>query len=308
MNIKYLKSISVACFAVAMTMAGCTGSSSNDGDKDTTVTEEDKPVKFESQFSLKSYTYEDSCDYASVKYIIQVPINNSDIATKIREAIYDETVSYTSRICNKRINKYNSNNLVDIAQYCGSQALDYISAETETDYLTRLAEERENGADVPEDDSFVDLLPSTSELEINLIYETKKIAVFESNEYSYRGGAHGAYMTSSITFDLNKGTIVRNFLKDDAEKDIQQLLFDGVSSYFQKYEDEFKNADLMDYLLIDTSTIPLPQNSLTPEANGLRFRYSCYEIASYAAGEINFLIPYSKIKPYMTKEAKKLIE
>ncbi len=297
--------IHVIGLAIAASISGCTGSSSNDGNKDSTVVEEVVQTEFESQFTLKNYVYKDSCEWASVNYDIQVPTNSSLVATKVREAIYDDVVAYASSICEKRVGKYKGSNLVDIAQYCGSQVLDCISSMCETDYLTRVAEERENEGD---EDVMVDILPSCAEFRIKQVYETDKIAVFERNVYQYSGGAHGSYMVSSLTFDLSDGKLVEKFLRDGVAGDMQQLLWDGVSSYFQEYEKDFKKAELMDYLLIDTSTIPLPQNAPTPEAEGLRFSYACYEIASYAVGEINFVIPYSKIKPYMTKEARKLIE
>lgn len=299
-----IKIIHVIGLAIAASISGCTGSTSNEGDKDSTVVEEVVQTEFESQFTLQNYVYKDSCEWASVNYEIQVPTNSSPVATKVREAIYDDVVAYASKICEKRVDKYKGSNLVDIAQYCGSQVLDCISSMCETDYLTRVAEERENEGD---EEVMVDILQSCAELSIKLVYETDKIAVFERCVYQYSGGAHGSYMVSSLTFDLSDGKLVDKFLKDDVEGDMQQLLWDGVSSYLKENDSDFKQSDIMDYLILDTQTIPLPQNAPTPEAGGLRFRYACYEIACYAVGEINFVIPYSKIKPYMTKKAEQLL-
>jgi len=56
----------------------------------------------------------------------------------------------------------------------------------------------------------------------------------------------------------------------------------------------------------DDVPVPLPGcTSLTEE--GVLFTYVPYEIASYAAGTITFIIPYKSISPYLTEEVRRLV-
>ena len=57
----------------------------------------------------------------------------------------------------------------------------------------------------------------------------------------------------------------------------------------------------------DVNNIPLPSAPPTFTRQGLSFVYQQYEIAPYAAGMINFNIPYKKILPFLTDDAAQLI-
>ena len=61
-------------------------------------------------------------------------------------------------------------------------------------------------------------------------------------------------------------------------------------------------------LQIEGEIIPLPANQpyLTPK--GVAIEYKQYEIACYAAGMPSFVIPYDKARPFMTPEAKALLD
>ena len=58
----------------------------------------------------------------------------------------------------------------------------------------------------------------------------------------------------------------------------------------------------------DVNRIPLPSAAPSFTKKGLAFIYQQYEIAPYAAGMINFDLPYDKVRPYLTKEAAELIK
>ncbi|MBO6068986.1 MAG: DUF3298 domain-containing protein, partial [Bacteroidales bacterium] len=62
-----------------------------------------------------------------------------------------------------------------------------------------------------------------------------------------------------------------------------------------------------EYLFLDGDTIPFPVWTPSPTEDGLCFTYQQYEIAAYAMGMPSFVIPYDKVKPYLTPEALDLL-
>ena len=78
---------------------------------------------------------------------------------------------------------------------------------------------------------------------------------------------------------------------------------EGLKSYFNVDTDEELNT----CGLIDLTVVPLPACSPLFTEKGALFIYQQYEIACYAAGAPEFVIPYEKLIPYLGITAKKLI-
>jgi hypothetical protein len=116
---------------------------------------------------------------------------------------------------------------------------------------------------------------------------------FYYDEYTYTGGAHGNTTRRSNTFNLDTGRNVPlsayfddkinyvgqilNIIIEQAENNIkqnQQIYFDDYKTLIKKY---------------------FNQNSyyLTPQ--GIVIYYGQYEIAPYATGIVEFVIPYDKV-------------
>lgn len=125
------------------------------------------------------------------------------------------------------------------------------------------------------------------------------------------GGAHGMPTLSGTTFRKDDGRrfgweMLRNTWKDE----FHLLLKESVKSYFEAQEKEKLNDEqLKDWLIgvDDVNYFPLPQATPYLDKEGVAFVYQPYEIAPYAAGIIEFTIPFDKMKPYLTATAKKLI-
>ena len=58
----------------------------------------------------------------------------------------------------------------------------------------------------------------------------------------------------------------------------------------------------------DSDDIPRPEQAPVLTANGVEFIYQPYEIASFAAGILTFVVSYEHIKPFMKTSLRKLIE
>ena len=166
----------------------------------------------------------------------------------------------------------------------------------------------------------------TSTTEVVQLVETPKFVTFYGEHSSYTGGAHGMAGHIGRTFRKSDGRAIGyetdydekfnivhkgdNLLKDTKSPALYALIKAGVMEYFkacgQAMADE---AELADFLQVDdVNRIPLPANAPYLTKTGVVFCYTQYEIAPYAAGMITFEIPFAKISPFLTDEAKALIK
>ena len=139
--------------------------------------------------------------------------------------------------------------------------------------------------------------------------DTLGYVVFQNLDYIYTGGAHGGMIGhGDMTFDRKTGERIK-FLDDDVTGAMQPLLVKGLISYFSEYGEQMTEESLMEHLMLweEITQIPLPTWDPHPSADGLVFTYQQYEIASYADGMPNFTIPYEDVAPYLTPQAKKVL-
>ena len=61
------------------------------------------------------------------------------------------------------------------------------------------------------------------------------------------------------------------------------------------------------FAFMENGIVPLPSWTPYPGEDGLVFVYQQYEIASYAAGMPSFVIPYDRIQPFLTEEARRIL-
>ena len=138
-------------------------------------------------------------------------------------------------------------------------------------------------------------------------YETESYITYTTEDYEYLGGAHGSTTLSGTTFRKTDGRRLGYEMLRNTESDaFHALLRDGVKEYFGK---QGMNGDLKDVLMgvdnVDYMPLPVTVPCLTDK--GMMFVYQQYEIAPYAAGMPSFVIPFEKIKPYLTATVLKMI-
>ena len=138
--------------------------------------------------------------------------------------------------------------------------------------------------------------------------DTLGYVVFQNIDYIYTGGAHGGLIGhGDMTFDRKTGERIK-ILDDDITDAMQPLLVKGLLSYFGGYGEQMTEESLMEHLMLwETTQIPLPGWDPSPSADGLVFTYQQYEIASYADGMPSITVPYEDIAPYMTPQAKRVL-
>ena len=128
-----------------------------------------------------------------------------------------------------------------------------------------------------------------------------------ANSYIYTGGAHGGAATIGCTFATATGEELDfdNMFDAEAAEAVTELVKKGLMEQYFKVETEedFKNS-----LLFGDEPLPLPANAPFFMEEGVCFLYQQYEIACYAAGMPQCVIPYKDLRPYFTKAALAVLE
>ncbi|KAA6438619.1 DUF3298 and DUF4163 domain-containing protein [Dyadobacter flavalbus] len=135
------------------------------------------------------------------------------------------------------------------------------------------------------------------ELKGDTVMTTPKVLQYRLDHYAFTGGAHPNSFRSFHIFDRTTGE----------ETDIKKCITDSVSflklveKHFRKTENLAPDMDLekAGYFLSDHKFFIPASYALTRE--GILFYYNPYEIAPYARGAIQFVIPYSELENVMDK-------
>lgn len=141
------------------------------------------------------------------------------------------------------------------------------------------------------------------------VYETNRLVTFGDTAYIYSGGAHGSETIAGVTFRKDDG---RKFgwdmLKNTSEQEFRDLLREGVKKYFKVVTDQELKNNLMLENEFAFTYFPLPQTPPFIEKDGMHFIYQQYEIACYAAGHPEAVIPLSRLNRYLTVTVSELLK
>ena len=147
--------------------------------------------------------------------------------------------------------------------------------------------------------------------DITLLAQTDRYITYHYHTFMYGGGAHGYTTEVGFTFRKSDGRQIP-LIADTESPKLASLIKEGVRSFFsggaeKPYTDEELLKDLFAEDVDDLDKIPLPANPPYLTETGLVMLYTQYEIAPYSSGIITFEIPFDKIRPFLTPEAKALI-
>ncbi|WP_222982151.1 DUF3298 and DUF4163 domain-containing protein [Flagellimonas meishanensis] len=130
-----------------------------------------------------------------------------------------------------------------------------------------------------------------------VLFEDKDLLTLAIDSYTFTGGAHGYGGTTLLNFDKRKGTELENW-----------ELFGDLEGFLQHAEIKFRIQEGIPQdvdinatgFMFDGDTFHLPDNvGYAPE--GLRMIYNQYEVASYAEGPIELLLPYTEVNQYLKR-------
>ncbi|PST82114.1 hypothetical protein C7T94_15015 [Pedobacter yulinensis] len=124
-------------------------------------------------------------------------------------------------------------------------------------------------------------------------YNENNFLVFEALNYAYTGGAHGNHGITFSCFDLvsKKKLQLKDIVRMDSVS-LQQV----VEKRFRQQYGLAPDASLKSILFDDF----LPaNNNVYFNSKGIGFLYNPYEVAAYAAGELEVFVPYSDLRTFL---------
>ena len=133
-----------------------------------------------------------------------------------------------------------------------------------------------------------------SETQTRVLYNDSHILCMGFYEYYFSGGAHGNYQTKTVSFDLINNRILK--LEDIFVGEYERPLMDIMEKMARERAELEPDESLEAYYF--TPDIPVTENFyLCPK--GIVFSYPPYEIAPYAAGQIEFYVPFEMVRKWL---------
>ena len=312
-----MKHLLVASLAALILMCAC--SQKKSGDNTLADVADSTAV---AALAIEHFDFVDSSQYANVIIEIELPKAENDAAAIMRSYLLDlvgERLSYVTSYESERSYPLYSGKSND-----DRERLEYYFKETMLLMDTSSAKDVNERIRYIEEDSTLsavnkalakEYIPRWGyEYKLVKVADTLAYAVFLSQDYIYMGGAHGGVSGDGfITFDKHNGHAISQFVDTTRVADMQPLLVEGLKKYYADADQpKMSTHELFERLQLPfdgpKNRIPLPVGLPCPTSEGLSFTYGQYEIASYADGMPSFVIPYEKIKPFLTEEAAQLLQ
>jgi hypothetical protein len=135
------------------------------------------------------------------------------------------------------------------------------------------------------------MLNHAQSTDVDIVSNANNLLTLGFRDYAYTGGAHGNYGTRLTTYDLKNKKVMRldDVLKPNYQKVLNTALNRSARRLFKLKPNESLAGNLFD------AEIQANDNfAISPK--GILFNYTPYEIAAYAAGEIQLFVPFDEIK------------
>ena len=266
----------------------------------------------------ETLNYEDSKAHADLSIKVELPVYGQGAAAdRIRASLVEVMDGQLSHIGSYEEERLfpafegDFSKTESLVMYYRDKALEAIGQLSQEDYDERVnsIEENDGLTDGQRKEILADMPGWEYDFSLLKDRETDKYVVFLSQDYVYLGGAHGGVVgRGGLTFDKKEGALVEKMVDSASLDAVQPLLRKGLSRYFSDNEMEVAPEELDNILFLETGVIPFPAWTPYPSEEGLVFTYQQYEIAAYAAGMPEFTVPYADILPYLTPEAKALLD
>ncbi len=125
-----------------------------------------------------------------------------------------------------------------------------------------------------------------------VVFQSINVITISIDSYTFTGGAHGNSVITLLNFDPETGNLYTQNEVFKKNNDFTEL----VEHYF-KTETATKTNDNSESYFFGED-FKLPENIGFKE-DGVIFLYNTYELASYAEGITEFIIPYSEISKFL---------
>lgn len=134
-----------------------------------------------------------------------------------------------------------------------------------------------------------------AKIDAKVTYQSENIINVSVDNYMFTGGAHGYQGIRSLLFDAKTGKEIKraDFINDEAA--FKAFAEKKFRAKFQVAEGKPINST---GLMFEGEKFALPQNIFFTD-KGLMLYYNTYEIASYADGARELLLPYGEIENFL---------
>lgn len=150
-----------------------------------------------------------------------------------------------------------------------------------------------------EDDSFLEY---TEDITYEAARSDTNVISFKTTYSSYTGGAHGSYGSEGINYSAVTGEVISfSDLTDDVEKfHADTLAYNQMLAATDAYSERFYSPDAV--TSDDLEATLYADNKWYLSTAGLIFISDPYALGPYAAGTIEFIIPYDALAEMGLKE------
>ena len=245
--------------------------------------------------SAINITYEKEQQYGSSNVSVDFPLVED---CPLRRAIID----YILEVCNTT---YPGVKLKQPSNTCDSTTFDKYLEEYTTILCRLSAEDQHDYAAFMEDSTYQ--VTWFSNLFIQKVADTDKYVSYAYYHGEYIGGAHDQRGSGAVTLRKADGTRIENIFKENAEEDMQPLLWKYlIVSENPDNPDDFRaeinqfleaNYGIHDFLHIGTPFLA---------SDGVHILYEPLEICFWP-GEPEIVIPLDEAKPFLKKEALEVV-
>jgi hypothetical protein len=129
----------------------------------------------------------------------------------------------------------------------------------------------------------------------SVTYQSENILNIKIDHYTYTGGAHGYHGLRSLIFILETG---KSISVNELFKDRAVFKAFAEKKFREKYKIPASKVINSSGLMFENEKFQLPQNIFFTDT-GLLLYYNVYEIASYADGEKELLLPYTEVNEFL---------
>lgn len=137
-----------------------------------------------------------------------------------------------------------------------------------------------------------------AELKANTVFENEKVLTIRFEAYTFTGGAHGYGSTGLLNFDKLKAEELETWELFDDEESFTKY----AETKFRLQEDIPQDSGInATGFMFEGDSFHLPENIGYTE-DGIELIYNQYEVASYADGPINLVIPFGEANNYLKRQ------
>ncbi len=128
-----------------------------------------------------------------------------------------------------------------------------------------------------------------------IAYQSEQILNIEIKHYTFTGGAHGYGGLRSLLFDPATGKSISNA---ELFKDLAAFRTYAENRFREKFKIPAGASINSQGMMFENEQFHLPQNIFFT-TEGILLYYNAYEIASYAEGAQELLLPYDQVKQHL---------